>query len=112
MALSRETPIYHPLFQDNLGKPAPEMRKVKQFWILMKQQTTWWWQWHQLDHMQIICTLLQTGNHASTLSLNFYRTDALPDTQPTFSNFLPISTEITLIVNNCRKQYNTEQFSK
>ena len=24
------------------------------------------WQWHQLHHMQIICTLLQTDNHAST----------------------------------------------
>jgi len=24
------------------------------------------WQWPQLDHMQIICTLLQTDNHAST----------------------------------------------
>ena len=24
------------------------------------------WQWHQLDNMQIICTLLQTDNHAST----------------------------------------------
>ena len=23
------------------------------------------WQWHQLDHMQIICTLLQTDKHAS-----------------------------------------------
>jgi len=22
------------------------------------------WQWHQLDHMQIICTTLQTDNHA------------------------------------------------
>jgi len=29
------------------------------------------WQWHQLDHMQIICTLLQTDNHASTLPLKF-----------------------------------------
>jgi len=29
------------------------------------------WQWHQLDHMQIICTLLQTDNHASTLTLIF-----------------------------------------
>jgi len=29
------------------------------------------WQWHQLDHMQIICTSLQTDNHASTLSLIF-----------------------------------------
>jgi len=29
------------------------------------------WQWHQLDNMQIICTTLQTDNHASTPSLNF-----------------------------------------
>jgi len=29
------------------------------------------WQWHQLDHMQIICTSLQTDNHASISSLNF-----------------------------------------
>jgi len=28
------------------------------------------WQWHQLDHMQIICTSLQTDNHASTSLLN------------------------------------------
>jgi len=28
------------------------------------------WQWHQLDHMQIICTSLQTDNHASTPPLN------------------------------------------
>jgi len=30
------------------------------------------WQWHQLDHMQIICTSLQTRNHASTSSLKFF----------------------------------------
>jgi len=60
----------------------------------MKQETTgcqWYqqemmgWQSHQLDHMQIICTSLQTDNHASTSSLSFYRPDALPDTQPTAS---------------------------
>jgi len=28
--------------------------------------------WHQLDHMQIICDLLQTDNHASTSSLNVF----------------------------------------
>jgi len=33
----------------------------------------------------IICTLLQTDNHASTSSLNFYRPDAVPDTQPAVS---------------------------
>ena len=39
------------------------------------------WQWHQLNHMQIICTSLQTDNHASSSSLHiFYRQDALPAT--------------------------------
>jgi len=28
------------------------------------------WQWHQLDHMQIICTTFQTDNHARTPSLS------------------------------------------
>jgi len=36
------------------------------------------WQWHPLDHMQIICTLLLTDNHASTSSLSFY---SLPPNQ-------------------------------
>jgi len=37
------------------------------------------WQWHQLDHMQIICTSLQAeNNYTSTSSLNlFYRPDGL-----------------------------------
>ena len=30
------------------------------------------WQWHQLDHMQIICTSLQTDNDASTSPLSFF----------------------------------------
>jgi len=34
------------------------------------------WQWHQLDHMQTICTSLQTDNHNSTSALNFYRPEA------------------------------------
>jgi len=47
-------------------------RKVKPIWILMKQEMMGW-QWHQPDHMPIICTSLQTDNHASTLSLNFLK---------------------------------------
>jgi len=31
-------------------------------------------QWHQLDHMQISCTSLQTDNHASTSQLSFLQT--------------------------------------
>jgi len=36
--------------------------------ILMKPDIMGW-QWHQLDHMQIICTLLQTDSHANTSSI-------------------------------------------
>jgi len=54
----------------------------------MKQEMMGW-QWHQLSHMQIVCILLQTDNHASTSSLRcwrgFYRPDALPDAQPRVS---------------------------
>ena len=45
-------------------------RKVKLFWILTKQEMIGW-HWHQLDHMQIICTSLQMDNHASTSLLDF-----------------------------------------
>jgi len=61
-------------------------QKDKPIWILMKQEVMWW-QWHQLEHiMQIICTSLQTDNHASISSLNFYRPHAIPDAQPTVSS--------------------------
>jgi len=29
-------------------------------------------QWHQVDYMQTICTLLQTDNYTNTPSLNFF----------------------------------------
>jgi len=44
--------------------------QAKPIWILVKQETIGW-QWHQLDHTQIICTSIQTDNHASTSSLEF-----------------------------------------
>ena len=59
-------------------------RNGKPFWILPEQEMIGW-QRHQLDHMQIICISLQTGNHANTSPLSFYRPDALPATQPTAS---------------------------
>jgi len=30
------------------------------------------WQWHQLDHVQIICTSFQTDNHTSNSSFKFF----------------------------------------
>jgi len=44
------------------------------------------WQWHQLEHMLTICTSLQADNHTNTSSINFYRRDALPNTQPRVSS--------------------------
>jgi len=44
-----------------------------------------WQQWHQMDHMQTMCTSLQTNNHTNTSSLHFYRSGALSDAQPTVS---------------------------
>jgi len=40
-------------------------QKGKPFWLLLEHEMMGW-QWHQLDHIQIICTLLQTDNHANT----------------------------------------------
>ena len=44
-----------------------------------------WWHCHQTGHIQTVCTLLQTDNHASTSSLSFYGPDALFDAHPTVS---------------------------
>jgi len=58
--------------------------KGRRFWILLEQEMMRW-QWHQPDLMQIICTSLQTDNHASTSPVSFHRLDALPAAQPTAS---------------------------
>jgi len=51
----------------------------------MKQKVMGW-QWHQLDHVQIIYISLQADNHASTSLVKFfYRRDALPDVKLTVS---------------------------
>jgi len=61
------------------------------------------WQWHQLDHMRIICTSLQTDNYTGTSSLNSLV--AIFDAKPTVSRhwrqvyqaLQPIRTFITLL---------------
>jgi len=50
----------------------------------MKQEMIGW-QWHELDHMKITCTLLQTELRQHFITQFFYRLDALPDAQPTSS---------------------------
>jgi len=58
-------------------------QKDKPFWILLEQEMMGW-QWHHLDHMQIICTLLKTDNHASTSPLSFLQSGC-PSCHPTNS---------------------------
>jgi len=59
-------------------------QKSKPIWILLKQETASGSGIRWVD-MQV-CTSLQTDNHASTPPLEFfYRSDALPATQPTAS---------------------------
>jgi len=45
------------------------------------------WQWHQLDHMQTICTSLQRDNHNNIIT-HFHRSATFPDAQPTVSKSL------------------------
>jgi len=54
------------------------MSRKLAFTMNLLEQEMMGWQWHQLDHMQIIFTSLQTDNHASTSPLSFYRPDAPP----------------------------------
>ena len=39
---------------------------------MRQEMAGFWMQWHLLDHMQTICTSLQTDNHTNTSSLNFF----------------------------------------
>jgi len=63
------TSVQRPFFQDT--------RKVNHSGFYCCKRCGW--QWHQLDHMQIICTSLQTDNHASISPLSlFHGPDVLP----------------------------------
>jgi len=58
-------------------------QKGKPFSILLERETMGW-PWHQLNHMQIICTSLQIDNHASTSPLKFLQAGC-PSCRPTNS---------------------------
>ena len=60
------------------------------------------WQWHQLDHVQTICTLLLTDNHTNASALNFYWPDALPDTQLTVSKHWRHVTPCYIKISTCK----------
>jgi len=91
----RQTPVQWPLFRKT---SVTGTRKVQPIWILMKQEMMGL-QWHQLDHMQIICTPLQTDNHAITpSSLNFSH-GRCPSWRPT--NSVKYSKKVTTPLLMC-----------
>jgi len=52
---------------DYLGKPVPEGQTI----LDLTEAEMIRWQWHQLNHVQVICTSFETDSHESTSSLNF-----------------------------------------
>ena len=56
--------------QNNPCKPTPERNKTIQDFNKARDA---WLAVASVDHMQIICTSLQTDNHVSSSSLNYYR---------------------------------------
>ena len=54
------------------------------------------WQWHQMDHMQIICASLQTAMPVPHHS-HFYRLGAIPAAQQTASTIVS-SPKVLLLV--------------
>jgi len=64
--------------RDQKGKTSLDLTEARDDGVLGRR-------WRQLDHVQTICTSLQTDNHTNTSSLNFYGPGALPDAQPTAS---------------------------
>jgi len=83
---STTTPVEQPLSSTTyMGKPAPDIGKTSLDLNEATDDGVLACQWHQLDHMQTVCTSLQTDNHTNTSSLNVYRLDALPGAQPTVS---------------------------
>ena len=69
-------------FQDNLGRLVPEGQTILDF----TEAQMMGWQWHQLDHMQVICTLLQKITMPAPHHSVYYGLDAIPAVQPTASN--------------------------
>jgi len=63
------------------------------------------WQWHQLDHKQIICTSLQADNHASTSSQIFWMLFLMPNQQFESTEVLcSYIKEVKLSIQNCFQQ--------
>jgi len=57
-------------------------------------------------HIKTICTTLETDNHTSTQSHNFYRPHALPDDLPTMSKHSRHGSRHGNLIENFLYHYN------
>jgi len=98
MSTSVTLPLHHKVqkFSFGIGSPRWSQKKDRKsvvvcwwvnrlqksipFWILLEQEMMQW-QWHQMDHMQITCTLLQTTTPAIHHSAFTGRMPFLPPNQ-------------------------------
>jgi len=63
------------------------------------------WQWHQLGHMQTICTSLQTENHTRTPPLSFLQA-RFPSCRPTNSVKALKDKDLYLYMSNSQLEIN------
>ena len=63
-------PVLHP-FNSLFSRTTWVSWHQKPFWISLEQEMMGW-QWHHLNHMQIICTSLQTDYHAGSSYVNVF----------------------------------------
>jgi len=103
---SKLLPLLHPFNDGSISRKTWNMGFKKPVWISMRQQMTGFgMQWNQLDHMQTICTSLQTDNHTNTSSLNF--TDRCAFWRPT--NWTELNWTDFIEHNNMNEKNTTTQ---
>jgi len=64
------------------------------------------WQWHQLHHVQTVCTSVQTDNHTNNSSLNFLQAGC-SSWRPTNSVIaLKAQRDITITLSHCATRFS------
>ena len=75
------TTVLWPFVRDYPGESVPKGQTILDF----AEADMMGWQWHQLNHMQAICTSFQKTTMPAPHHSDFYGPHVLPDTQPTAS---------------------------
>jgi len=71
--------------QQNQQNPVNELSCTNLYTLVCFLRATICGSFFMVHSVQTICTSLEIDNHTNTLSLSFYRPDALPDAHPIVS---------------------------